>query len=72
MRLHNKSSYNGSGLGLAIVKKIINIHGGDIWVESTEHQGSTFYFTLKDSDSLSHTGYFANKILKRKKIQKPK
>jgi signal transduction histidine kinase len=36
----------GSGIGLSIVKKIIQAHGGDVWVESEYGEGSTFYFTL--------------------------
>ncbi|MDF1678766.1 MAG: ATP-binding protein, partial [Legionellaceae bacterium] len=45
-RLHAKSDFSGTGIGLVNVKKIIEKHGGRVWIEGKAEQGATVYFTI--------------------------
>lgn len=50
-RLHNRDDFEGAGIGLAHCRKIVEMHSGKIWLESSLGEGSAFYFSLRDIDN---------------------
>src|SRR5258708_1847134 len=51
-RLHASHEYPGTGIGLAVCQRIVRVHGGDIWVESAEGAGATFFFNLPAGEGM--------------------
>lgn len=62
-RLHGRDEYSGTGIGLALCKKIVEFHGGRIWIDTTYTEGARFCFTLVDAEQRSELSDTPNEEL---------